>query len=100
VHPPHVPPFPTRRSSDLAQGRLINLAAAEGHPPAVMDMSFANQALSAAYLAKHHEAMEKMVYSVPDAIDEEVARLKLAALHIQRSEEHTSELQSPDHLVC
>jgi len=67
----------------LAEGRLINLAAAEGHPAAVMDMSFANQALAAAYLAKRHRELEKKVYPVPEAIDEEVARLKLAAFGIK-----------------
>jgi adenosylhomocysteinase len=67
----------------LAEGRLINLAAAEGHPAAVMDMSFANQALAAAHLAKHHRELEKKVYPVPEAIDEEVALLKLAALGIK-----------------
>jgi adenosylhomocysteinase len=67
----------------LAEGRLINLAAAEGHPAAVMDMSFANQALAAVYLAKHHRELEKKVYPVPERIDEEVARLKLAALGIK-----------------
>jgi adenosylhomocysteinase len=67
----------------LAEGRLINLAAAEGHPAAVMDMSFANQALAAAYLAKNHRSLEKKVYPVPEAIDEEVALLKLAALGIK-----------------
>jgi adenosylhomocysteinase len=66
----------------LADGRLINLAAAEGHPAAVMDMSFANQALAAGHLAKHHASLERKVYSVPDHIDEEVARLKLAAMKI------------------
>jgi adenosylhomocysteinase len=66
----------------LADGRLINLAAAEGHPAAVMDMSFANQALAAGHLAQHHKELEKKVYSVPDAIDEEVALLKLAAMNI------------------
>ena len=66
----------------LADGRLINLSAAEGHPAAVMDMSFANQGLAAAYLAKHHASLERKVYPVPDHIDEEVARLKLAAMHI------------------
>jgi adenosylhomocysteinase len=66
----------------LAEGRLINLAAAEGHPAAVMDMSFANQALAAGYLAQNYRTLEKKVYSVPDDIDEEVARLKLAALGI------------------
>ncbi len=67
----------------LADGRLINLAAAEGHPAAVMDMSFANQALAAAYLVENHANLEKKVYTVPDVIDEEVAQLKLAAMNIQ-----------------
>jgi len=66
----------------LGEGRLINLSAAEGHPAAVMDMSFANQAMAAAYLALNYKSLEKKVYSVPDHIDEEVAQLKLAALHI------------------
>ncbi len=66
----------------LGEGRLINLAAGEGHPAAVMDMSFANQAMAAAYLAQNYKTLEKKVYSVPDAIDEEVAKLKLAAMHI------------------
>ncbi len=66
----------------LAEGRLINLAAGEGHPAAVMDMSFANQALAAGYLAQHHRELEKKVYSVPDKIDQEVAELKLRALKI------------------
>jgi len=61
----------------LAEGRLINLAAAEGHPSNVMDMSFANQALSAEYLAQHGKTLEKKVYPVPEAIDREIARLKL-----------------------
>jgi len=64
----------------LGEGRLINLAAAEGHPSSVMDMSFANQALSAQYMATHHGSLEKRVYPVPREIDEEIARLKLAAL--------------------
>ncbi|MBD5633182.1 MAG: adenosylhomocysteinase, partial [Candidatus Eremiobacteraeota bacterium] len=66
----------------LGEGRLINLAAAEGHPPAVMDMSFANQAMAAGYLAQNYKTLEKKVYSVPDHIDEEVAALKLAAMKI------------------
>jgi adenosylhomocysteinase len=66
----------------LGQGRLINLAAGEGHPAAVMDMSFANQAMAAAYLAQNYKTLEKKVYSVPDHIDEEVAQLKLAAFGI------------------
>jgi adenosylhomocysteinase len=67
----------------LAEGRLVNLAAAEGHPAAVMDMSFANQALSLEYLAKHHTELAKQVYVVPGEIDQEVARLKLAALGVE-----------------
>src|SRR5690349_12545425 len=66
----------------IAEGRLVNLGAAEGHPAAVMDMSFANQALSAEYVAQHHAELEPKVYVVPEAIDAEVARLKLAALGI------------------
>jgi adenosylhomocysteinase len=67
----------------IAEGRLVNLGAAEGHPAAVMDMSFANQALSAEYVANHHAELEAKVYVVPEAIDAEVARLKLAALGIE-----------------
>ena len=73
-----------RKVCILADGRLINLAAAEGHPAAVMDMSFSNQALVAAYLVKHHEELEKgRVYDVPVEIDEEVARLKLSSMGIE-----------------
>ena len=71
-----------RRLHVLAEGRLINLAAAEGHPAAVMDMSFANQALCAEYLAKNARTLERKVYDVPDDIDAEVARLKLKAMGI------------------
>ena len=63
----------------LADGRLVNLAAAEGHPAAVMDMSFANQALAAEHMVKHHSELEKRVYQVPEEIDQEIARLKLAS---------------------
>ncbi len=66
----------------IAEGRLVNLGAAEGHPAAVMDMSFANQALAAEYVVQHHAELENRVYVVPEAIDREVARLKLAALGI------------------
>jgi adenosylhomocysteinase len=66
----------------IAEGRLVNLGAAEGHPAAVMDMSFANQALAAEYAAKHHAELGPQVYVVPEAIDAEVARLKLAAMGI------------------
>jgi len=68
-----------KRINLIAEGRLVNLGAAEGHPAAVMDMSFANQALSAEYVARHHGELEATVYVVPAAIDAEVARLKLAA---------------------
>jgi adenosylhomocysteinase len=66
----------------LAEGRLVNLAAAEGHPAAVMDMSFANQALATEYIAKHHGELAKQVYPVPLAIDQEIARLKLASMGV------------------
>lgn len=66
----------------LGEGRLINLAAAEGHPSAVMDMSFANQALCAEYMAKNYRKLEKKVYSVPEKIDAEIARLKLRSMGI------------------
>jgi adenosylhomocysteinase len=66
----------------LGEGRLINLAAAEGHPASVMDMSFANQALSLEYLVKNIATFEKKVYSVPEEIDREIARLKLEAMGV------------------
>ncbi len=66
----------------LGEGRLINLAAAEGHPASVMDMSFANQALSAEYMIKNVDKLEKTVYSVPADIDAEIARLKLASMDV------------------
>ena len=72
-----------RRVYVLGEGRLINLAAAEGHPSSVMDMSFANQALSAEYMANEHAKMVKKVYPVPQDIDEEIARLKLASMGIE-----------------
>jgi len=67
----------------LGEGRLINLAAAEGHPASVMDMSFANQALAAEYLVGHHPQMEKKVYAVPEEQDRRVARLKLESMGIR-----------------
>jgi adenosylhomocysteinase len=67
----------------LAEGRLINLAAAEGHPPSVMDMSFANQALSAEFLVQSQGTLQKKVYGVPQAIDQEIARLKLKSMGIR-----------------
>ena len=72
-----------KRVSLLGEGRLVNLALAEGHPSSVMDMSFANQALSAEYIVKNHKMLEKKVYPVPPAIDMEIARLKLAGMGIQ-----------------
>jgi len=72
-----------RRINLLGEGRLINLAAAEGHPASVMDMSFANQALSVEYMVKNADKLEKKVYSVPSEIDREIARLKLDAMGVQ-----------------
>ncbi len=66
----------------LAEGRLINLAAAEGHPPSVMDMSFANQALSAEYIANNYQKLEHKVYPVPMKIDQRIAELKLKTMNI------------------
>ncbi|MGA7563216.1 MAG: adenosylhomocysteinase [Desulfobaccales bacterium] len=67
----------------LAEGRLVNLAAAEGHPSAVMDMSFANQALAAEFISKNHQKFQKEVYPVPEEIDREIARMKLAAMETE-----------------
>jgi len=67
----------------LAEGRLVNLAAAEGHPSAVMDMSFANQALCAEYMLHHADELERTVYTVPEEIDQEIARLKLQAMGVE-----------------
>ena len=75
-----------RRIYILGEGRLINLASAEGHPASVMDMSFANQALSLEYLAKNADKLEKQVYSVPDEIDKNIAKLKLAAMGVEIDE--------------
>jgi adenosylhomocysteinase len=72
-----------RRISLLGEGRLINLAAAEGHPSAVMDMSFANQALCAEHMVRHAAELKPTVYPVPEAIDKEIARLKLEAMGIE-----------------
>jgi adenosylhomocysteinase len=72
-----------RRINLLAEGRLVNLAAAEGHPAAVMDMSFANQALAAEYMVRHGAELEKKVYVVPEEIDREIARLKLASMGVR-----------------
>jgi adenosylhomocysteinase len=67
----------------LAEGRLVNLAAAEGHPAAVMDMSFANQALAAEHVVRDHSYLEKRVYPVPEEIDREIARMKLASRGVE-----------------
>ncbi len=84
----------------LAEGRLVNLAAAEGHPASVMDMSFANQALSAEYILKNHDKLDKDVYKVPDEIDKRVASLKLASMGIEidvLTEEQVAYLSSWEH---
>jgi adenosylhomocysteinase len=71
-----------RRIALLGEGRLINLAAAEGHPSAVMDMSFANQALAAEYLVEHYGQLKHKVYSLPEEVDQEISRLKLQAMGV------------------
>ncbi len=72
-----------RRICLLGEGRLINLASAEGHPAMVMDMSFANQSLSAEYIAKNHKKLEKKVYNVPQDIDKRISKLKLNSMGIK-----------------
>ena len=89
-----------RRLNLLAEGRLVNLAAAEGHPAAVMDMSFANQALSVEWVVRSAGELSPNVYPVPADIDREVARLKLAAMGTeidQLTEEQTAYLGSWEH---
>ncbi|HYP14820.1 MAG TPA: adenosylhomocysteinase [Bryobacteraceae bacterium] len=71
-----------RRVYVLGEGRLINLASAEGHPASVMDMSFANQALSVEYLLKNYQSLEKTVFAVPEVLDKQVAKMKLDAMNI------------------
>lgn len=86
-----------RRIHILGEGRLINLAAAEGHPASVMDMSFANQALSLEYIYSHAKELENKVYSVPEDIDREIARLKLNGMHVaidQLTDEQVAYLNS------
>mgnify|MGYP001195227155 FL=1 len=88
-----------RKINILGEGRLINLAAAEGHPSAVMDMSFANQALSAEYMASEYRNLKNQVYTVPQDIDAEIGRLKLLSMGIQideLTEEQEKYLQSWD----
>ncbi len=75
-----------KRINVLGEGRLVNLAAAEGHPPSVMDMSFANQALTAVYVIENGARLEKKVYGVPEEIDREIGRLKLAAMGVEIDE--------------
>ncbi|MBI3968385.1 MAG: adenosylhomocysteinase, partial [Chloroflexi bacterium] len=82
-----------RRVYLLADGRLVNLAAAEGHPAAVMDMSFANQALSLEYLMKEAANLGPRVYVVPEPIDREIARIKLASMGV-KIDELTAEQQT------
>jgi len=72
-----------RRINLLGEGRLVNLAAAEGHPASVMDMSFANQALALEYLVQNAEQLEKRVYTIPEEIDRQIAKLKLEAMGIR-----------------
>jgi adenosylhomocysteinase len=72
-----------RRVNLLGEGRLINLASAEGHPASVMDMSFANQALACEYIAKNHKSLERKVYDVPEFIDKNIAKLKLESLGVR-----------------
>jgi len=67
----------------LGEGRLINLAAAEGHPASVMDMSFANQALGTEYMVKNAKSLTPQVYTIPEDIDKEIARLKLEAMGVK-----------------
>jgi adenosylhomocysteinase len=71
-----------RRIYVLGEGRLINLTAAEGHPASVMDMSFANQALSVDYLVKNHAQLEKAVFPVPAELDRQIAKMKLEAMGV------------------
>ncbi|MGB9621579.1 MAG: adenosylhomocysteinase, partial [Brevinematia bacterium] len=83
----------------LGEGRLVNLANAEGHPSSVMDMSFANQALSCEFLVNNHNKLDRKVYSVPEEIDKEIARLKLKSMGIEidnLSEEQQKYLSSWD----
>ena len=72
-----------RKINLLGEGRLINLASAEGHPPSVMDMSFADQALACDYMVKNHKSLEKKVYTVPADLDKRVAKLKLESMGIK-----------------
>jgi len=75
-----------RKINILGEGRLINLASAEGHPASVMDMSFANQALAAEFIVKNAKTLEKRVYSVPAEVDAEIARIKLSSMGVKIDE--------------
>jgi len=89
-----------RRLHILGEGRLINLAAAEGHPASVMDMSFANQALSLEYIVKNRDKLDNQVYGVPVDIDLEIARLKIEAMGVKidtLTEEQEKYLNSWEH---
>ena len=89
-----------RRINLLGEGRLINLAAAEGHPAAVMDMSFANQALAVEWIVQRAKDLQPQVYGVPQEIDREVAKLKLAAMGMeidQLTEAQAAYLSSWEH---
>src|ERR1700687_5351605 len=77
----------------LADGRLINLSAAEGHPASVMDMSFANQALAAEFMVVNHAKLERRVYAVQEEIAREIARLKLAAMRVSIDEPTPEQLR-------
>jgi adenosylhomocysteinase len=72
-----------RRIHLLGEGRLVNLAAAEGHPASVMDMSFANQALGSVYMMRNADHLENKVYVIPEEVDQEIARLKLDAMGVR-----------------
>jgi adenosylhomocysteinase len=90
---PFVEQYETKKGQKiniLGEGRLINLASAEGHPASVMDMSFANQALAAEFMVKNAKTLEKRVYSVPAEVDAEIARIKLSAMGV-KIDELTSE---------
>lgn len=89
-----------RRLNLLAEGRLVNLICAEGHPSSVMDMSFANQCLAAEYLLKNHKILEPGVHVLPEHVDFEIARLKLGAMGVeidQLTEEQKTYLSSWEH---
>src|SRR6266496_1189731 len=87
-----------RRLYLIADGRLVNLSAAEGHPAQVMDMSFANQALSAEYMVAHAASLERKVYPVPEEIDKEIARLKLETMGIAIDQDRKSTCLNSSHV--